>query len=195
MEAASAQIVAVTTANRLARNSLFGQHVWMGKLQNYRALGCCLLFTVSALHLPAETQAAGQARLVLFPGVIHSLSSPDGSGARIFYRPHIDRDGSQAASVFYEDSRGHHVQVATVSRNLGVSWSPDGQRVFLQNNWGSNGADCYVLTRTATDVSGLACSRLFRNHQGIRREQKSHQPLTIMCIVANGGRHIRSRAW
>lgn len=110
--------------------------------------------------------AATSVRPNTFPGAIRSVSSPDGSGARIFYRPHVDRNGGQAHPVFYEDGRGHRTRVATVTRSMGVSWSPDGQRAFLQDNWGSNVADCYVLNLSTKVVTGISLFKIVQKSRG-----------------------------
>src|SRR5262245_24551817 len=98
-----------------------------------------------ATVLMAAAPVAADPAIVGFPGTSQSAAAPDGSGARIFYRQHMGPDGAQAHPVFYDDGRGHRTRVATVTRNMDVGWSPDGRRVFLQDNWGSNIADCYVL--------------------------------------------------
>lgn len=103
---------------------------------------------------------------VVFPGSSHSVASPDGSGARIYYIHHIDRDGGQAHPVFYDDGRGKRTRVATVTRNMDVGWSPDGRRIFLQDNLGSNIADCYVLDRTAKAIRGVSLFKIIQRTPG-----------------------------
>jgi hypothetical protein len=128
--------------------------------------GCGPVLAFSAIFSLTVPAAAAERRLVIFPGAIHSVSSPDGSGARIFYRPHMDRDGGQAHPVFYEDARGHYARVAKVTRSMGVSWSPDGRHVFLQDNWGSDVADCLVLSRIATSILGVSLFKIVQQTPG-----------------------------
>lgn len=150
----------------------------MAKSQNYRTTCFGPPIAFFAISWLASAPVAAEPRLVTFPGASRSISSPDGSGARIFYRPHMGRDGGQAHPVFYDDGHGHRVQVATVSRSMGVSWSPDGRRVFLQDNWGSNVADCYVLSRTATSTVGVSLFKIVqktpRHPTGAERPSVAH---------------------
>lgn len=104
--------------------------------------------------------------IIDLPGQTGPILAPDGSGARISYRPHMTPDGAQASPVFYSDGHGYERQVATITRSMGVSWSPDGKRVFLQDNWGSNVSDCYVLNRSATGIAGLSLSKLIQKTPG-----------------------------
>jgi hypothetical protein len=131
-------------------------------------LACCGFIVAAA--------AAGTLPIVVFPGPIRSVPSPNASGGRIFYQPRMLPDGSQASPVFYQDAEGRVQQVATLSRNMGISWSPDGGRVFLQDDWGSNIADCYVLTRTASGITGFRLSRLLQRTRGhpSAAEQRGH---------------------
>ena len=124
----------------------------------------CVLVLLSAILLAASPEAAR--RVVMIPGPIRSAPAPDASGARIFYRPHIDPDGGQASPVFYDDGHGHVRQVATLMRSMGIGWSPDGKRAFLQDNLGSNIADCYILTRTPNGVTGLSLLKLAQRTPG-----------------------------
>ena len=110
--------------------------------------------------------AMAESRSSTFPGASQSVPSPDGSGARIFYRPHLDRYGGQAHPVFYADGRGHRARVATVTRSMDVTWSSDGRRVFLQDNWASNATDCYVLSRTANSVIGVSLTKIVQKTRG-----------------------------
>jgi len=59
---------------------------------------------------------------------------------------------------------------------MGISWSPDGGRVFLQDNWGSDVADCYVLTRGAPGIRRLRLSKLIQRTRGhpTAAEQRGH---------------------
>ena len=63
-------------------------------------------------------------------------------------------------------SAGHVQQIATLQRNMAIGWSPDGKRAFLQDNWGSDVADCYVLSRTAAGITGLSLSKLAQRTPG-----------------------------
>nr|WP_166180277.1 hypothetical protein [Altererythrobacter segetis] len=103
---------------------------------------------------------------VLIPGTVHSVPSPDGSGARIFYREHTSPDGSQASPVFYDDGHAHIQQIATLQRHMEISWSHDGKSAFLEDNWGSNVADCYVLTRTSSGIAGVSLLKQIQRTPG-----------------------------
>jgi hypothetical protein len=126
--------------------------------------GRCALFSSCALLVAAAT--AGAPRIVAIPGPVRSVPAPDASGGRIFYRPHIGSDGAQASPVFYDDGQGRVRQVATLTRDMGIGWSPDGARVLLQDNWGSNIADCYVLTRVRGGITGLSLLKLAQRTPG-----------------------------
>jgi len=131
-------------------------------------LACCGLIIAGA--------TAGAPQVVVIPGSIRSIPSPDAAGGRIFYHPHVLPNGSQASPVFYQDGKGRVQQVATLSRSMGISWSPDGGRVFLQDNWGSDVADCYVLTRGAPGIRRLRLSKLIQRTRGhpTAAEQRGH---------------------
>jgi hypothetical protein len=49
---------------------------------------------------------------------------------------------------------------------MAIGWAPDGKRAFLQDNWGSDVADCYVLTRTPGGIAGLSLSKLAQRTPG-----------------------------
>ncbi|HEX6784854.1 MAG TPA: hypothetical protein VF098_09415 [Sphingomicrobium sp.] len=104
--------------------------------------------------------------MLSIPGIVHSVLAPDHSGARIFYRPHMSTDGGQSSPVFYDDGHGNVQQIATLRRNMQISWSPDGTRAFLQDNWGSNIADCYALTRTKSGITGVSLLKLIQRTPG-----------------------------
>jgi len=104
------------------------------------------------------------AALVSFPAASKEARSPT-SSARVFYREHW-RVGGQAHPVFYDDGIGHVVQVATVTRNMDVSWSADGRRFFIQDNLGSNAGDCYVVTPGKGTVRGVSLSALIQRTPG-----------------------------
>lgn len=144
-----------------------------------RRTGRCALFAASLLTLSTPTASARA--IAVFPGSVRSVPAPDGSGARIFYRPHISSDRSQASPVFYDDGRGHVQQLATVYRNMGLRWSTDGRRAFLQDNWGSNIADCYALTRTSTSISGFSLSRLVQRMPGRPPAEEREGHYYVQC--------------
>lgn len=127
--------------------------------------------------LLAAMSTAAAPCVVEFPGPVRSALAPGGSGERFFYRPHMI-DGGQESPVFYDDGRGHVRQVATLTRTMGVGWSPDGRRAFLQDNWGSDIADCHVLTRTPGGIAGVSLLRLAQrtpgHPTGNERPSRSH---------------------
>ena len=139
------------------------------------------MLTVAALVLLTVAPKASANELTVFPGAVQSVAAPDGSGRRIFYRPHIALDGSQASPVFFDDGKGSVRRVATVSRNMGVEWSPDGRRVFLQDNWGSNIADCYAMTMTSAGMRGFSLLKLIRRTPG--RPMGPEQPYVAHYYV------------
>jgi len=101
-----------------------------------------------------------------FPGSVRSAAAPDGSGARIYYTPHLGPDGAQAHPVFFDDGQGRVQRLAPVSRNMSVGWSPDGRHVFLQDNFGSDIADCYALTRLSDGIRGVSLLKRIRRTPG-----------------------------
>lgn len=105
--------------------------------------------------LLAESPSLAQGK-VTFPGIVHSVPSPDGSGARIFFREHLNRDGGQDSPVYYDDGHGYVRQIATMQRNMDVSWSPDGKSAFLEDNSASNESDCYALRRNPSGIKGAS---------------------------------------
>jgi len=146
-------------------------------------LGCYgKMLAFLTILLPAAV-AVAEPHSNTFPGASRSVSSPDGSGARIFYRPQLDRYGGQAHPVFYADGRGHRIRVATVTRSMDVTWSSDGRRVFLQDSWGSNAADCYVLIRIAKSVSGVSLLKIVQRTRGhpIGNEKPSASHYYVHC--------------
>jgi hypothetical protein len=124
----------------------------------------------------AAASPAATSRMLLIPGPVRSILAPDGSGARIFYRPRMSPDGGQWSPVFYDDGQGHIQQISTLQRNMGISWSQDGKSAFLQDNWGSNIADCYVLSRVSGSVKGASLSKLIQRTPGhpSRVERQGH---------------------
>jgi hypothetical protein len=113
-----------------------------------------------------------------FPGPVHAVVAPDGSGAQIYYRPHLVPDGGQAHPVFFDDGRSHRQRIATVTRNMTVAWSWDSRHVYLQDNLGSDLADCYALTRTTAGVRGVSLLKRIQRApgrpKGRERPYRSH---------------------
>lgn len=171
------------TNRQLVRNLPLGQHVRMAKLRSLRQLSGGLIAGISAFVLTAAGTTRADPRTVVFPGPIRSVSAPGGSGARIFYRPHMSRDAGQEHPVFYEDGQGHFTRVATVTRSMGVKWSPDGRHAFLQDNFGSNRADCYVLSRTARSIRGVSLFKIVQRTPGhpTRSEEPSVSHYYVHC--------------
>jgi hypothetical protein len=134
---------------------------------------CAIL--AGSMLLGAGTPAS---TAVEIPGAVDSIPAPDGSGARIFYRPHMASDGSQESAVFYDDGHGRLQRIATLTRSMEIGWSADGRRAFVQDNWGSNIADCIVLSRKTNGITGLRLLRLIQripNHpSGDETPYRSH---------------------
>lgn len=63
-----------------------------------------------------------------------------------------------------------------------MSWSLDGKRAFLQDNWGSNIADCYALIRTNSGVTGVSLLKLIQRTPGHPRG--AERPLVAHYYVA-----------
>ena len=130
-----------------------------------------------AAAMMAAGSSRAEPRTIVFPSEIHSIWSPDGSGARIFYVPRMNSDGSQAHPVFYDDGHGHRTRIATVTRSMGVAWSPSGRVLFLQDNWGSNISDCYELSRTENGIRGRSLFKIVQRtpgHPAAAEKSSSH---------------------
>ena len=114
-----------------------------------------LMFLILGASAPAL-----MAPTVSIPGPVQSVSAPDGSGARIFYREHADSSGRQESPVFYDDGQGRVQRIATLQRSMAISWSHNGKSAFLQDDWASNVSDCYALRRTASGMEGASLLKM-----------------------------------
>jgi hypothetical protein len=101
----------------------------------------------------SQTQLTYQAVAQLPQGPISRVPSPDGKWILVFECP----NNCSERRLSIEDSESHTQRlVGRYERSLSVSWSPDGQSFFVDDSYGSNGADSYVYDPITLKTIDLA---------------------------------------
>jgi hypothetical protein len=83
--------------------------------------------------------------------------------------------------VLFDDGRGKIQRVGTLKRSMIVGWSPNAHRAFLQNNWGSDIADCYILTRGSGGISGISLLKKIQRTPGRPSERPYYSHYYVRC--------------
>jgi hypothetical protein len=125
------------------------------------ALAPVLAVTVAAQQKPnSKGERANPTSVVSFPGEsVSRARSPDGKWALVSGQP--DDSGQRRLWIESTNPAGRR-PVRAFSRVVRVSWAPDSQLFFVNDEWGSNGTDCYVfdaVTLKATAIANLLARR------------------------------------
>jgi hypothetical protein len=88
-----------------------------------------------------------------FPGPRKCVDAPSG----IFAICNEDHDEEPNHSLFLVTKRaGTKKKLLDYGRNVEVSWAPDSEMFFVNDNWGSNASECLVTNiRTMKELSTL----------------------------------------
>ena len=105
------------------------------------------------LAFASNAQQIASTPVFELPGPTTRLPSPDKKWTLVF-----EARGEQRR-LWIEDNASHARKLVHVlTRSAGVSWAPDGRSFFLNDELGSDGADCYVIdasTLKETNVASL----------------------------------------
>jgi hypothetical protein len=108
-----------------------------------------------ALIGSAQDDGSTKQRIDLPRGHMGRVQSPDRRWTLVFESP----DDSSERRLWIENtgSPGRRL-VKAFTRSVSLSWAPDSSTFFVNDEWGSNGTDCYVFdpaTLKSTDVTDL----------------------------------------
>ncbi len=109
-------------------------------------------------HMPCPTVAqvkAAQSRVVELPnGPLTRIPAPNRRWTLVFECP----DNCRERDLWIEDSSHARRLVNKYERSLAVGWAPDGERFFVNDDFGSNGSECFVIDPImlkSTDIGTL----------------------------------------
>jgi hypothetical protein len=129
-----------------------------GKYSNVRIALCYLAAFVLQTHprLAAAQLGLGRQPVVSFPSASDGrVPSPNRTWTLVFECP---KDCAERM-LSVEESASHTKRlVGKYERNLNVSWSPDGGKFFVTDNYGSDGSLSYVydaISLKRTDLAAL----------------------------------------
>jgi hypothetical protein len=126
------------------------------KYSNIRIVLCCLVAFVPQPHprLAGEQSELGHLPVVSFPFTSdRRVPSPNKKWVLVFECP----KNCLERLLSIEDDVSHTKRlVAKYERNLDVSWSPDGTRFFVTDDYGSDGSLSYVYDAISLKRTDLA---------------------------------------
>src|SRR6267154_678751 len=106
----------------------------------------------------ANQTGSTQPKVIFLPhGEVSHISSPDGKWALIFECPN---NCSERKLWIEETSKHSRKLVKEYGRSLDISWAPDSQLFFVNDNSGSTDARCYVYEAASLKETDLAKSVL-----------------------------------
>jgi len=116
-----------------------------------------LLVTILLVQLPLAAGPQNKSPrhgLVSLPqGGVTRIPSPDGNWTLIFECP----NDCASRKLWIEDEASHTRRLINdYERNLTISWAPDSKSFFVNDQYGSNGALCYVYDPLSLKVTDLA---------------------------------------
>jgi hypothetical protein len=123
-----------------------------------RAVFASLVLAQLPLLAGAPSTTKRQPVVDLPKASVSRIPSPDGRWALVF---ECGNDCSER--ILWIDENTPHTRrlVKKFERTLSVSWAPDGRFFFVDDWYGSNGADCFVLDPTTLkgiDIASLLAS-------------------------------------
>lgn len=119
---------------------------------------CRTLLTIALLaQVPyvaeAQIRPAHPEVVVLPKGKETRIPSPNRQWSLIFECP----DYSKMRKLWIVDNASHARRlVKDYERSLAIAWAPDGQRFFVDDDYGSNGSGSYVIDATTLKITDLA---------------------------------------
>jgi hypothetical protein len=135
---------------------------WKMSRQCRRALVGTVLVVLRVGPAWAQREAPHPAVVVLPSGSVTRIPSPDRHWVLIFECPDFNEKAYQERKLWIEDSRSHSRRlVKEYERSAAISWTPDSQRFFVEDAFGSNGSLSYVIepaTLKTTDLSSIIAS-------------------------------------
>ena len=126
------------------------------KYSNIRIVLCCLVAFVPQPHprLAGEQSELGHLPVVSFPFTSdRRVPSPNKKWVLVFECP---KNCSERLLSIEDDVSHTKRLVAKYERNLDVSWSPDGTRFFVTDDYGSDGSLSYVYDAISLKRTDLA---------------------------------------
>jgi hypothetical protein len=103
-----------------------------------------------------------------FPGALECLKSPKGT----FSICNEDHDEEPNHSLFLRDERSRRrTKLLDYDRNVEISWEPNSNLFFVNDNLGSDTADCYIMSidglkniRILSEISKILPERVTNAH-------------------------------
>jgi len=122
-----------------------------------RFLGWRILLTIALfaqLAYFADSQIRAVAGVVVLPqGPVTRIPSPNRHWTLIFECP----DSSKERTLWVEDNGSHARKlVKEYERSLAIAWAPDSKTFFVEDAYGSNGSDSYVIDPASLETKDLS---------------------------------------
>lgn len=150
-----------------------------------------LVLFLKAWAVATESQSRStQPKVISLPhGEVSHIPSPDGKWTLIFECPN---NCSERKLWIEETSKHSRKLVKEYDRSLDISWAPDSQLFFVNDNSGSTDARCYVFEATSlkeTDVAELVLAGdpdveqfLYSGHSYLRAKRwlNTHELLVVL---------------
>jgi hypothetical protein len=157
-------------------------------------MGWCALLMIALLTqlsycADAQVRSVPTGVVELPRGPVTRIPSPNGRWILIFECP----DHCRERKLWAEDRTSHTRKlVKEYERSLAIAWAPDSERFFVNDDYGSNGSDSYVIdpaSLKSTDLSTIvvksdaeAAQFLKAGHSYVRagRWLNSHELIVVL---------------
>ena len=118
------------------------------------AVVLAFVFFLNALVAVTANQNASPPPIISLPhGEVSRIASPDGKWTLIFECPNNCRERKLWVQ---ETSKHSRKLVKEYERSLDISWAPDSERFFVNDNSGSTDAQCYVYDAASLKETKVA---------------------------------------
>ncbi len=144
----------------------------------WRVLLMMTLFAQPSNFADAQIKAITEV-VVLPQGPVTRISSPNRHWTLIFECP----DYSKERKLWVVDNDSHARKLVNkYQRSLAIAWAPDSQRFFVEDEYGSNGSDSYVIDPLSLETKDL--STLVSNNDA-----------EIKQLLKAGHSYVKAKRW
>jgi len=147
------------------------------------------LLTQSLHFAEAQSKSIYTGVVVLPQGAVTRIPSPNRRWTLIFECP----DYSKGRKLWIIENGSHARRlVKEYERSLAIAWAPDSERFFVDDDYGSNGSDSYVIEPTSLNTTDLgavivdsdakAAQLLKAGHSYVRAKRwlNSHELIVVL---------------
>jgi len=111
-------------------------------------------------------------------GPVTRIISPDKRWTMIFECP----NNCQERNLWIEDGLHARRLVGKYNRSLAVAWVPDSRRFFVNDDFGSNGSESYVIDPTT--LQAVDISKIITKHEAQAKQ-----------LLSAGHSYLRAKRW